>query len=132
MGPRSVGWEDRLTRVIRDWRKQRYDWSEPCGIFMADCVVAVAGRDPLADVRGRLLTKRDWAAWLRREGGKVAALTRRVGPEIPTESAIMGDVLLADGAVGIHIGCGGAFLMKEGLGMVPLSECEKAWAVGRG
>lgn len=95
-------------------------------------MLAVTGRDPLADVRGRLLTKRDWAAWLRSEGGKVAALTRRVGPEIPVREALMGDVLLAEGAVGIHIGTAGAFLMGEGLGMVPLSECEKAWAVGRG
>lgn len=132
MGTRSIGWEMRLTRVIRDWRKVEYSWENNCVIFAGDCVLAVTGADPVADLRGKITGVRDWAYWLRREGGLADAATRRLGDPIAPDDAIMGDILMCDGALGVHIGQGGAFLKDIGLGLVPVSGCDLAWGVGRG
>ncbi len=122
----------RLTRVIRDWRKVEYSWANNCAIFAGDCVLAVTGVDPVADLRGKITGVRDWAYWLRQEGGLEAAATRRLGDPIDPSQAIMGDILMCDGALGVHIGQGGAFLRDVGLGLVPVSDCQRAWGVGRG
>jgi hypothetical protein len=40
-----------------------------CGVFMADWVVALCGRDPIADVRGSYSTEKQFLRILRGEGG---------------------------------------------------------------
>lgn len=40
-----------------------------CGVFMADWVMKVCGRDPIADVRGMYSTERQFLRIVRSEGG---------------------------------------------------------------
>jgi hypothetical protein len=40
-----------------------------CGVFMADWVMALCGRDPIADVRGSYRSERGFLKILRAEGG---------------------------------------------------------------
>lgn len=49
-----------------------------CGVFMADWVVALCGRDPIADVRGTYSTEREFLRIVRREGGFEKACESRL------------------------------------------------------
>jgi Domain of unknown function (DUF6950) len=49
-----------------------------CGVFMADWVREITGRDPIADVRGCYATERQFLRILRREGGFAASCVARL------------------------------------------------------
>lgn len=49
-----------------------------CGVFMADWVWQITGTDPIADVRGRYESEKQFLRILRREGGFEAAVKRRL------------------------------------------------------
>jgi hypothetical protein len=49
-----------------------------CGVFMADWVVRMTGRDPIADVRGTYSTREEYEAILDREGGFLKSSARRL------------------------------------------------------
>jgi hypothetical protein len=49
-----------------------------CGVFMADWIVMICGRDPIADVRGTYSTERQFLRILRREGGFETATAARL------------------------------------------------------
>lgn len=58
----------------RRWRPGVLD----CGVFMADWVFAITGIDPIADVRGRYQTERQFLRIVRAEGGFEQACARRL------------------------------------------------------
>lgn len=58
----------------RRWRPGQLD----CGVFMADWVVALCGRDPIADVRGTYTTEKQFLRIVRREGGFEVACAARL------------------------------------------------------
>lgn len=66
-----------------------------CSVFMADWLMKVCGRDPIADVRGTYSTERQFNRIVRREGGFVAACASRLAAIGMTEtrSPKSGDVL---------------------------------------
>jgi hypothetical protein len=49
-----------------------------CGVFMADWVVLLTGRDPIADVRGTYTSERQFLRIIRREGGFEASCAARL------------------------------------------------------
>lgn len=49
-----------------------------CGIFMADWVKIICGIDPIADVRGRYSTEKQFLRIIRREGGFEASCHARL------------------------------------------------------
>jgi len=59
---------------FRKWQPGILD----CGVFMADWVTNVCGRDPIADVRGRYQTERQFMRIVRNEGGFEAACASRL------------------------------------------------------
>lgn len=66
-----------------------------CGVFMADWVFSICGRDPIADVRGTYSTERQFLRIVRREGGfesACAARLMRVGYR-ETSSPVQGDIM---------------------------------------
>jgi hypothetical protein len=58
----------------RRWQPGQLD----CGVFMADWVVALCGRDPIADVRGTYTTEKQFLRIVRREGGFEVAWASRL------------------------------------------------------
>ena len=49
-----------------------------CGVFMADWVVQVCGRDPIADVRGTYSSENEFDEILNREGGFIRSCSSRL------------------------------------------------------
>jgi hypothetical protein len=69
------GVSDYLAGLVgRRWQPGAFD----CAVFMADWVYLVTGRDPIADVRGRYSTERQFLKIVRHEGGFEAACARRL------------------------------------------------------
>lgn len=132
---RLDGWEMRLTKVVNDWMRKEFSWENHCGLFVGDCVLAVTGHDPVADIRGNIKTARDWVRSLKQQGGFLAAMDNRLGSRIEVTKAQMGDVVVRRDrwySAGVHIGGKAAFLADKGLCFLPASDCALAWAVGRG
>lgn len=77
-----------------------------CCVFMADWILAMTGRDPIADRRGTYATTREYRKMLHAEGGFVVACNARakaVGLRETSEPRA-GDPLLVSAPVGIHHG----------------------------
>jgi len=58
----------------RRWQPGVFD----CGVFMADWVCQVCGRDPIADVRGSYRTEAQFQQILASEGGFLKSCARRM------------------------------------------------------
>ncbi|TFV34547.1 hypothetical protein E4K66_30745 [Bradyrhizobium frederickii] len=67
-----------------------------CGVFMADWVRMVCGRDPIADVRGTYDTERQFLRILRREGGFERSCAARLAAAgyVATETPAAGDLAI--------------------------------------
>jgi hypothetical protein len=80
--------------AVRDrrWRPGEFD----CGVFMADWVKRLTGIDPIADVRGRYDSERQFLRILRREGGfEVACAARLTAIGFrETKTAAAGDIVV--------------------------------------
>src|SRR6266403_456887 len=66
-----------------------------CGVFMADWVMLLCGRDPIADVRGSYRSEKQFLRIVRREGGFEAACAARLARVgfSETEFPIAGDLM---------------------------------------
>jgi hypothetical protein len=75
----------------RSWQPGILD----CGVFMADWVVLVCGRDPIADVRGTYSTRRQFLRIVRREGEFEASCAARLAAVGYQETATpaQGDIM---------------------------------------
>lgn len=77
---------------LRRWRPGELD----CGIFMADWVRALTGRDPIADVRGTYQSERQFLRIVRREGGFEASCAARLAAAgfVETATPASGDLMI--------------------------------------
>jgi Domain of unknown function (DUF6950) len=66
-----------------------------CGVFMADWVLRLTGRDPIADVRGRYRSQHQLLAILRREGGFERSCAKRLAAVgfVATDQPGAGDIV---------------------------------------
>lgn len=66
-----------------------------CGVFMADWVIALSGRDPIADVRGTYSTERQFMRIVRREGGFETSCAARLSAAgfVETTTPVAGDLM---------------------------------------
>lgn len=66
-----------------------------CGVFMADWVRQVCGRDPIADVRGTYTTEKQFLRIVRGEGGFEGACANRLAAVgyRETNSPMAGDIV---------------------------------------
>ena len=68
-----------LSDYLASLRGRRWQPGElDCGVFMADWVLKVCGRDPIADVRGTYSSERQFLRIVRREGGFERACAARL------------------------------------------------------
>lgn len=124
---RLPDWMIRLDALVREKAGHAYAWGESdCCTLAADCVVAITGQDPMADLRGTYDGEAAAQGVLTREGGLVAALTARLGPPVPVRMARPGDVGISGTAAVIHAG-GGVWLGQADRGLVPVLAPRIVW-----
>lgn len=141
MGPlmltRREDWPSRLAAALEEARDKPFKWgSHDCGLFAADCVLAMTDTDPAALYRGQYVDEagaRD-TLWLISGGGLRAAWTKALGPAMNNvKMARRGDVALVEiggvEAAGIVAGSRVACLSEVGLAMVPAHRIVAAWSV---
>lgn len=124
-------WENRLGATIAKWRPRPFRWDRDCARWVAACVIAQTGQDPIRDLRGQYRTKRDALKLL----AKGALIERLDGlfPRVHPAMAQRGDIALVQESC---LGCvtGGEALFyfaKEGMISIPRYEWSAVWAVGR-
>lgn len=123
-------------KAVRDaFEKHRlipFSWNGNghCLSFPADVALAITGKDPIAQVRGRFSSEREALELMLAHGCKsLSDIARKLFPEIPIVKARAGDWALvknADGTegMGVIIGHQIAVRAQAGMGIVPLT-----WAV---
>lgn len=138
--PRQPGWEGRLLRVLA--RASREDWSPAttaCGLFCADCVEAITGVDPAAELRGRFETEREGLVLVRRLTGArgLRELCHRLFEQAPVSELQPGDIAfpaVRNSAVadvpGVVQGARIYLRAPRGLAMLPLTEADLGFRVG--
>lgn len=104
----------------RRWRPGILD----CGVFMADWVIQLCGRDPIMDVRGTYSTEKHFQRILRDEGGLQAACAARLGAIgfRKTSVATAGDVMAVLAPYAIHLGA----IQRMPTGAICVSETMRA------
>lgn len=128
---RYPDWQSRLQAAIAARQARPFEWGvQDCCLFVCDCIEAMTGHDPAADVRG-YSTDREAARLVRELGGMRAIGASRFGAEIAPAMAQVGDVglVLHDGRESLAL-CGGTHWVAPGvesLAVLPLRSALAAW-----
>jgi len=105
--------------------------SHDCCMWACDVVLAVTGRDPVADLRGTYSTEEEAVIVMEAGGGLEAMAEARFGPEIKPLAAAAGDVGIIDTDLGpALVACGGtSWLAASGFGVVAVDQSQvlRAW-----
>ena len=134
---RLADWEQRLADYLGAASEMPHEYGQlDCALHGANAALAITGVDHGRPFRGRYRTALGAARMLRRYGaGTIEATFDRDLAVIPPAFAQRGDLVLADGSVGVCIGGEALFVGEQGghsgLVRVPRREWSKAWAVGR-
>lgn len=120
--------ETAISAVIADWRKRPFVWAKhDCCRFAADVVMATGAPDPMNGLRSyksktgalRLLTDKPLESYLDERFERVElAFARR------------GDLVMANGNVGVVWDRGALFVGEDGLNTIPRREWTGAWRNG--
>lgn len=141
MGPlmiaRREDWPSRLAAALEAARDKPFRWGEhDCGLFAADCVLAMTDIDPAALYRGQYDDETGARETLRMlsGGGLRAAWTKALGPAMNNvRFAKRGDVVLVEvggvEAAGVVVGSRVACATEGGFMLVPASRIVAAWSV---
>jgi len=104
---RREDWPERLAALLAERERLPFAWGErDCCLFAADCVLAVTGVDPAAELRGTYATAGEAGTLLfQRFGGGViemieAMALRHGWEEIPVGLAGRGDLVLIEDSAG--------------------------------
>lgn len=133
--PRRGDWEAALAQYITEREAIPYAWGEhDCAMFAAGAVVAITGKDPVPDFRGRYSTAHGSVRALQRYGDGTLEATLDTRFDVrPIACAKRGDLAFHDGSVGIVMGPFALFVGDiddtPGLIRVPRAQWQKAWAV---
>ena len=128
-------WEPRLMAQLDSARGLAFQWGRhDCCTFAAACVLAMTGTDPMPEFRGHYRTARGSVRALRGIGaGKLAATLDAKFAAIAPALAHRGDLVMADGSIGIAMGdvaiFVGAEADRQGLVRVPRADWTHAWRV---
>jgi len=93
MGLRLRDWQSRLSACRAEHCDRPFAWgSQDCALWGADCVRAVTGEDPAADLRGTYTDAAGAARIIARLGGLRAIADARLGARIVAAVAQPGDI----------------------------------------
>lgn len=132
MSARVQDWQVRLHACVADRLNKPFTWGvQDCCMFAADCVEAVTGVDPAADLRGSYADAAGAARVLEFFGGVVSLAVERLGGVVRTELAQPGDVGLTmqDGRQTLAVCTGQHWHAPAALGLVALApeQISRAW-----
>ena len=127
-----LNWENKLVEVITAAEKRPFNWgTHDCVTFASDVALAITGRDPIADLRGRWDSI--WSAHrkLVEMGGLTAAVSSRIGmPLNSPRSAGRGDVVLTDeGFLGVVVSMHAVAPKPMGLLRVEMNRWITSWRI---
>lgn len=137
---RVIGWQRALNVFLLEWQ-ERYKQTgfvpgaTDCAHFAGDWVLRLTGVDPLADYRGRYVTREAGEAMLAElDGSLLAALEKRFGAPIASAKAHRGDLAYKhDVGIGIYFTSGARmvalFLGEGGFVMHRAADTDHAFAV---
>jgi hypothetical protein len=134
---RRPDWEDRLNAYLADHADAVFKYGTcDCALFAAGAVIAMTDADPAAAFRGRYRSHAGSVRALRRFGAGTleATMDAVLTPLAAPAFALRGDVVMAEGSLGICIGGTALFVGEEdgapGLVRIGRAEWTRAWAVG--
>ena len=94
---RLPDWQLRLEAFVNARRSTPFAWgTNDCGIFAADCVLALTGTDPAPKGMREHRTAKQAARAVNRRGGLMGIATAAFGPAAPAVFAHVGDVVLVN------------------------------------
>jgi hypothetical protein len=129
-----MDWQQRFSEFAAERRSMPFEWGRnDCCLFAADAVLAIAGTDPAADLRGRYSDALGAMRLVEDQGGLRAIAFTALGEAVSPLMAGVGDVVLItnEGRELLAI-CNGVDAIGPGLdGMVALSMAAAiaAWKV---
>lgn len=127
---RLSNWEAALSAYLEANRAASLDWEAmDCGKFAAGAVNAMTGQNFLP---GEYKTERGALRVLKRDGfDTLADFMDAKFSAVPNALARRGDIVMADGCLGVCVGGDALFLPLEGSGLVRKHrrEWSNAWAV---
>lgn len=129
---RVPGWEDELVKVIAAAAERPFNWgTHDCVTFASDAALAITGRDPIADLRGRWYSALSAKRELRKLGGIQSAVCHRMGePLAVPRSAGRGDVVLTDeGFLGVVVLAHAVAPKPMGLLRVEMNRWVTGWRI---
>ena len=123
------GWEARLTELTSSRLGLSFAWGEnDCCLWAADAVYAMTGVDFAKPMRGEYRTAKQAAKLLKPYGG-IKGYLDTLFQRVTIHKAQRGDVVMAQGALGIVDGSHALFLMKQGLTRLPMTQWTSAWTI---
>lgn len=130
---RLPDWEDRLAAYLAAKAGEPFAWGvNDCALFACGAIEAMTGDHPGARFAGTYDDAKGAAKVLRLVGeGTLAKTFSSSFPEVSPGMAQRGDVVEAQGAVGICMGAFGLFLADADHGIIrlPRATFTKAWRV---
>ncbi|MBY8335212.1 DUF6950 family protein [Qipengyuania pacifica] len=127
---RLADWDGRLSATIMEWRERPFRWDSDCARWVAACVIAQTGEDPLSDLRGQYRTERE-ALKLLAAKPMPEYLDERF-PRVHPAQARRGDIALAqENCLGIVIAGDALFFVDGVLAPIARAEWQGTWGVGR-
>lgn len=130
---RYPDWQKRLAQVLQAASERPFSWGEhDCCLFVADCVFAVCGIDPLADYRGQYNSALSARKALLRGHGSIVGIFDSVFERVPVKLAQRGDVVVFSTEQGLTAGVmwNGQIWFTAEHGAVPTNAiAETAWRV---
>lgn len=135
MTARLQDWRTQFGALVQSRARTPFAWGRnDCALWAADCVWAITGADPAADLRGAYSTEFGAARVLLQRGGLAQIATDALGPPIAPLLATVGDVVLVRTAQGDALAvCNGDHLLgptSNGLAVYSLADGLQAWRVG--
>lgn len=133
---RIAGWDVALYRVTVAALARLHEWgTHDCVMFGADCVLAMTGEDPVADIRGKYDGPVTAARIIRKAGFDcLGDMIADRFLEIEVSAAGRGDLVLCDGPDGEFVGVVDGHVClgpaPNGLTHIPLRQAQRAFRVG--
>ncbi len=131
---RLPDWEARLSLLVQERLGAPFAWGgNDCVLFAADCVAAMTGIDPAAQLRGQWASQSEAVRMIARAGGLAEAVRALGLVEVPPLFAQRGDLVLhrREGADALAICAGSALAAPSATGLLffGLEQGVTAWRI---
>ena len=125
---RLTDWEAGLNATLDEWAALPFIWgSADCARFVAACIKAQTGDDPMTGQRG-YTSETGAHRLMAKVGGLVAYMDARF-EQVPPSLARRGDAVMVDGSLGICVGATAAMVGETGLVYRARPDWSHSWAV---